>query len=68
MHLLVRTQERFARGASVDADERWQGPAGVHNDPPVSGVVLGTGDHEEWVGLAPGGEWGLRKGDQHGTL
>ena len=56
MHLLVGTQERFSRGATVDADKRWQRPAEVNNDPPVGGVALGMG--EEWVGLALGGEWG----------
>ena len=66
MHLLVGTQEILSRGATVDADELWQGPAEVHNDPSVSGVVLGAG--EEWVALAPGGEGGMWEGAQHGSL
>ena len=31
----------------------------------LSGELLEMG--EEWVGVAPGGERGLRKGVQHGT-
>ena len=60
MHLLVRTQERFSRGATVDADEMWQGPAEVHDDPSISGVAFGMS--EERVSLAPGGEGGRGKG------
>ena len=51
MHLLVRTHERFSRGATVDADERGQGPAEVYDDPSVCGVVFGM--CEERAGLAP---------------
>ena len=66
MHLLVGTQERFSRGATIDADEWWQGPAEIHDDPPVRQLALGVGG--EWVGLTPGDEWGSRKGAQHGSL
>ena len=66
MHLLLRTQERFSRGATVDTDERWQGPADVHDDTSVSGVAFGM--REEMVCLALGGEGGSRKGTQHGSF
>ena len=65
MHLLVRTPERFSRGATVDADERGQKPAEVHDDPSVS---VDFGMHQERVGLAPGDEGGSRKGTQHGSF
>ena len=53
MHFLVRAQERFSRGATGDADERWQGPAEIHEEPYSSGTMFGTG--EERVILASGG-------------
>ena len=66
MHFLVRGQERFSRGATVDADERWQGPAEVHDDPSVSGVAFGT--REERVSLAPVGKRGSKEGTQYGSF
>ena len=57
MHFLVRSQEMFFRGATVDADERWQGPAEVGDDPSISGIAFGM--REERVSLAPGGDIGL---------
>ena len=65
MNLLVRTQERFSRGATDDDDETWQGPAEVHNDPSVCGVTFAM--REERVGLVPGDEVGSRKGTEHGS-
>ena len=66
MHLLLRTQERLSRGATVDTDERWQGPAEVHDDPSVSRDAFGM--CEERVGLAPGDESGSRERTQHGSF
>ena len=66
MHLLVRTQERFSRDATVDTDERWQGPAEVHDDLSISGVAFGM--REGRVSLAPGCEGGLRERTQHGSF
>ena len=66
MHLLVSTQERLSWGATVDADERWQGPADVHDDPSISGVTFGTS--EEQVSLSSGGDGGSRERTQHGSF
>ena len=66
MYCLVRTLERFCRGATVDADDRGQGPAEVRDDVSVSGVVFGAG--EEMVNLAPGDEGWSWKRTQHGTF
>ena len=52
MHFLVRAQERFSRGATVDA-ERGQGQAEIHDHPSVSGIAFGTG--EKRIGLEPRG-------------
>ena len=54
MHFLVRVHERFSRGATVDADERGQGPAEVIDDPSISEIALATS--EERISLATGGE------------
>ena len=56
MNFLVRAQERFSRGATVGAVERWQGPAEVHDDPSINGIAFGI--HEERVSLAPGDKGG----------
>ena len=66
MHLLVLTQERLSRGATVDADEWRQGPAEVHDYPSVSGVAFGR--HEERVNLVTEGEGESREGTQLGSF
>ena len=66
MHLLVRTQERYSRGATLDANERWQWTAEIHDDTSVFGVVFGM--CEERVGLAPGGDGGSSKRTHHGSF
>ena len=40
MHLLVRTEEIFFSGPTVDTDEKGHGPAEVNDDPSVSGEGL----------------------------
>ena len=66
MHLLVRPQERFSRGTTVDTDEWGKGPAEVHDYPSVSGVAVGM--REDSISLAQGGEGGSREGNQHGSF
>ena len=46
MHLLVRTQERFSGGDTVDADEWRQEPTEVPDYPSVSGVAFGMVERE----------------------
>ena len=36
--------ERFSRGATVDADERFQGQAEVHYHPFVGGIAFGMSE------------------------
>ena len=55
-----KSPRKFSTGTTVDADERVQGPAEVHDDPPISGIVFGMG--EERISLAPGDEGGHGKG------
>ena len=56
MHFLVRAQERFSMGDTVDSDERGQGTAEIHDHQSVNGMEFGMG--EKRIGLAPGSEGG----------
>ena len=59
MHFLVGVQERSSRGATGDADEMWQEPAEVNDNPSIS---------EERVSLTPGGEGGSRERSEYGSF